>query len=198
MIRRQICFAFLFFVFILNFLPETVQAEGTGYYPDGQLKWEYQFQDGEIIAAKWYNEAGQLVSREAYAAGKPIKTEGYRLDGTLEWQVRNLEDNRQDITRFDATGLITTRYQTLDGQPDGEYVIFYTDGPVGFQTEAQAKQSVTYRRGVLEGPARTFFATGQVEHEFAYSGGEVDGTYRTYSSEGVLLSEYSFKAGQLQ
>lgn len=198
MIRRQVCFAFLLFLFTLSSLPSMAEAEGKGFYPNGQLKWEYLFQDGKITDAKWYNEAGQLVSREAYVDGQPVKTEGYRLDGTLEWQVRKLEDKRQDVTRFDASGLITARYQMLDGQPDGEYVIFYTDAPVDFNAGAQAKQIVTYRQGVLDGPARTFFPSGQVEHEFNYSGGEVDGTYRTYSPEGVLLSEYTFKAGQLQ
>jgi antitoxin component YwqK of YwqJK toxin-antitoxin module len=179
-------------------LTATASAAGKGFYPDGKIKWEYLFQDGEISEAKWYNEAGQLVSREIYAAGQPEKTEGYRPDGTLEWQVRQLGENRQEVTRFNETGLITIRHQTLGGQPDGEYVTFYTDGPVDFDSGAQAKQSVTYRQGVLEGPARTFFSSGQVEHEFAYSNGEVEGIYRTYSPEGQLLSEYFFSAGQLQ
>jgi len=121
---------------------------------------------------------------------EPVNLYGCRIgDGSLEWQLRQLENNQQEVTRFDEAGQITALYQTVDGQPHGEYTTFSADG--------QAKQTVTYQQGTLNGPARTFFNSGQVEHEFTYSNGEVDGIYRTYSSEGKLLSEYTFSAGQL-
>ena len=103
MIKQPIYFSALLLAFALSFTPVKAQAEGKGFYPDGQLKWEYLFEDGEISEAKWYNEAGQLVSRESYATGEPVKTEGYRLDGTLEWQVRQLE------THFARTSLASMR-----------------------------------------------------------------------------------------
>ena len=190
MIKREIFLTFFLLAVAAVTLTTSVWAGGKGFYPDGQIKWEYLFQDGEISEAKWYNEAGQLISREIYASGSPEKTEGYRLDGSLEWQVRQLENGHQEVTRFDDSGKATARYQTVDGQSDGEYTTFFADG--------QPKQTVTYRQGVLEGPARTFFNSGQMEHEFSYSNGEVDGIYRTYSAEGKLLSEYTFSAGQLQ
>ena len=190
MIKRPLCLTLLLLALIASPLTNFAWAEGKGFYADGQLKWEYLFQDGEISEAKWYSEAGQLTSREVYAAGQPEKTEGYRADGSLAWQIRQLADNRQEVTRFDTTGLITNRYQTLDGQTDGESATFYADG--------QPKQTVTYQLGILDGPAKTFFNSGQLEHEFTYRNGEVDGTYRTYTAEGQLLSEYTFSSGQLQ
>lgn len=189
MIKRQLFLTLFITLFVAGSLATTALAAGKGFYPNGQTKWEYLFQNGEISEAKWYNEAGQLVSRETYVSGKPEKTEGYRADGSLEWQLRQLENNQQEVTRFDTSGKITALYQTVDGQPHGEYTTFFADG--------QAKQTVTYQQGTLNGPARTFFNSGQVEHEFTYSNGEVDGIYRTYSSEGKLLSEYTFSAGQL-
>jgi antitoxin component YwqK of YwqJK toxin-antitoxin module len=190
MIKRQFFLTFCLLVLAAGTLTTNAQAGGKGFYPDGQTKWEYLFQDGEISEAKWYNEAGQLISREIYASGQPEKTEGYRPDGSLEWQVRQLENGHQEVTRFDESSKITARYQTVDGHSDGEYTTFFADG--------QAKQTVTYRQGLLDGSARTFFNSGQVEHEFSYSNGEVDGTYRTFSADGKLLSEYTFSAGQLQ
>jgi antitoxin component YwqK of YwqJK toxin-antitoxin module len=190
MMNRHLCLTLFFFVTTVLFLPAASQAGGKGFYPDGQTKWEYLFQDGEISEAKWYDEAGKLVSREFYNAGQPEMTEGYRRDGTLEWQGKNIAENHQEITRFDEASKMSARYQTLDGQTDGEYTSYFADG--------QPKQTVTYSKGVLEGPARTFFASGQVEHEFNYSNGKVDGAYRSYSREGTLLSEYTFSAGQLQ
>jgi antitoxin component YwqK of YwqJK toxin-antitoxin module len=190
MIKREIFLTFFLLVLATGTLTTDAWAGGKGFYPDGQTKWEYLFQDGEISEAKWYNEAGQLVSREIYASGQPEKTEGYRPDGSLEWQLRILADNRREVVRFDETGQISTRYQMVDEQPDGEYSTFFADG--------QTKQTVTYSQGVLDGPARTFFNSGQVEHEFSYSSGEVNGTYLTYSADGKLLSEYTFSAGELQ
>jgi antitoxin component YwqK of YwqJK toxin-antitoxin module len=108
----------------------------------------------------------------------------------VEWQVKPLEEGRQEVTRFDLESQKTELYQTVADQVDGIYTTFYSTG--------QAKQRVTYRQGALNGPATTFFPSGQVEHEFSYSNGEVDGFYRTYSEEGKLLSEYTFSAGQLK
>ena len=137
-----------------------------------------------------YIETGQLISRETYVAGQADKNEEYRADGSLEWQVKPLEEGRQEVTHFDLSSQKTDLYQTISGQVDGVYTTF-------FSTD-QAKQMVTYSQGILNGPATTFFPSGQVEHEFAYSNGEVDGLYHTFSEEGKLLSEYTFVNGQLQ
>ena len=189
MIKHIFCFSL--FLFISAMLTLNISfAAAKGFYPDGQLKWEYSFDDGELSEAKWYNESGQLVTREVYTAGQPQVTEGYRPDGSVEWQARTLEENRKEVTRFNEAGQKTALYQTLDNQPDGEYSTFYEDGT--------PKQTVNYQMGVLEGPARTFFPSGQVEHEYTYKNGEIDGTYKTYSEEGTLLTEYTFSAGTIQ
>ena len=190
MIKQPFFLLFLALVFIAGSMASTVAAAGKGFYDDGQTKWEYLFEDGVISEARWYDQAGQMVSREFYIAGELEKSEGYRADGSLEWQTKPLADDHQGVVRFDKNGQMTTLYQTVAGQADGEYKTFYADG--------QEKQKVTYLKGVLNGPATTFFPSGQVEHEFSYSNGEVDGLYRTYSEEGKLLSEYTFLNGQLQ
>lgn len=190
MIKQPIFLLFLALVFIAGSMASTVAAAGKGFYDDGQTKWEYLFEEGVISEARWYSEAGQLISRETYVAGQADKTEGYRTDGSLEWQSKPLEEGRQEVTRFDLDNQKTDLYQTISGQIDGVYTAFFSTG--------QAKQMVTYSQGVLSGPATTFFPSGQVEHEFSYSNGEVDGLYRTYSEEGKLLSEYTFVNGQLQ
>ena len=168
----------------------TVSAAGKDFHGDGQTKWKYLFEEGIISEARWCSETGELISRETYVTGKAHKTEGYRLDGSVEWQVKPLEEGRQEVTRFDLESQKTELYQTVAGQVDGVYKTFYSTG--------QAKQRVTYSQGVLNGPATTFFPSGQTEHVFSYSNGEVDGLYRTYSEEGKLLSEYTFANGQLQ
>jgi len=60
------------------------------------------------------------------------------------------------------------------------------------------KQNLSHRQGLLNGPATTFFTTGQVDHEFSYSSGKVDGTYQAYSDEAKLLTEDIFSNRQLQ
>jgi len=190
MIKRQLFLLFLFLVFTAGNMASTVSAAGKGFYDDGQTKWEYLFEEGVISEARWYSETGQLISRETYVAGQADKTEGYRADGSLEWQAKPLEEGRQEVTRFDLGSQKTDLYQTISGQVDGVYLTFFSTG--------QTKQMVTYSQGILNGPATTFFPSGQVEHEFSYSSGEVDGIYLTYSEEGKLLSEYTFLNGQLQ
>lgn len=187
---KHFIFLSLLILFTAVCAPSHSYAEGKGFYPDGQVKWEYLFEDGKISEAKWYNEAGQLVTREIYTEGQVEITEGYRPDGSLEWQTKKMLDDRQEVTRFDEAGQKSALYQTLDSQPDGEYTVFYADG--------KPKQTVTYQMGIPEGPARTYFPSGQVEHEFFYKNGAVDGAYKTYSENGTLLTEYTFSQGSLQ
>lgn len=188
--RKSLHRMLLFALCLIITLAGTAWAAAKGFHPNGQLKWEYEYQDGVISEARWYDEQGKLTSRAFYSDGQAVSTAGYRADGTMEWQTSQLEDGHQEITRYDEAGKPVVRYAGIDGQPDGEYATFHPNGEV--------KQTVTYRMGVLEGPAKTFFPSGQLEHEFAYRAGEVDGPYRTYSAEGQLLSEYTFKAGKLQ
>lgn len=190
MLQRHLYYTLLFLMFATTFQATPALAEGRGFYPDGQLKWEYLFQNGEISEAKWYSATGQLVSRQNYVAGQPEQAEGYRTDGSVAWQSKPLAEGRHEITRFNEAGQMVARYQVVDDQPDGEYTTFTAEG--------QPKQTVTYQRGILDGPAKTFYGSGQLEHEFTYRDNQVDGPYRTYSSEGVLLSEYTFSSGKLQ
>lgn len=189
MLNHTVFKVFFFFIACM-LLACPAWSSGKGFYPDGQIKWEYLFKEGQLQEAKWYSAEGQLVSREIYVDGKAEKTEGYRADGSLEWQIKQLAENRQEVTRIDSEGKVTARYEMLDDQPDGTYTAYFPNG--------QIKQIVTYRNGTLEGPATTFFPSGQKEHEFSYVNGQVDGPYRTYSEVGTLLTEYSFSQGQVQ
>ena len=178
-------------LFLIIFcMPGIGLSAGKGFYPDGTLKWETLYQGSEKSETKWYSEEGKLVTSEIYTNGQVEQTEGFRADGSLEWQSRSLPNNRQEVSRFDASGKKTSLYQLLDGQPDGEHTVFYPDGA--------PKQTVTYQVGILEGPARTFFPSGQIEHEFSYKNGEVDGLYKTYDEAGTVLTIFEFRSGKIQ
>lgn len=167
-----------------------VRADGAGYYPNGQLQWEYLYQDGAVREAKWYDESGRLSARAVFRDGRQILSEGYRGDGALEWQVRELAEGRQEITRFTAGRRPEMRYEAAAGRPDGPSTLFYPDG--------QPRQSVTFRNNTPHGPARTFYANGQIESEYAYRDGQLDGPYRLFSPEGQLTAEHLFDHGQLR
>lgn len=190
--QRKIFGCFIVMIcFTLFGLSEQAMAAGKGYYPDGTLKFEYAYEEGQVREAKWYDEEGRLTARALFDNGVQVQTEGYRTDGSLEWRMTPVPDSeRQEVTRFSVDGTLEVRYQVSGDQPDGEFTIFYPDGT--------PKQTVTYRQGTLDGPAQTFYPSGQVEHEFSYAGGQLEGPYRSFSPEGQLIAEYLFKAGQLQ
>lgn len=165
-------------------------AGGVGYYPNGQVQWEYLYQGGEVREAKWYDELGRLSVRALFREGQQTLSEGYRSDGSLEWQVRELADGRQEITRFAAGRRAEMRYEAVAGRPDGPSTVFYPGG--------QPQQSVTFRNSTPHGPARTFYENGQLESEYAYRDGHLDGPYRLFSPEGRLTAEHLFDHGQLR
>ena len=189
-VRRQACARLLSGAVLLLALlvPTGAAAAGVGYYPDGKVQWEYLFQDGQVREAKWYDPQGRMTTRALYQDGRQILSEGYRDDGTLEWQARELADGRQEITRFGAGRRPTLRYQTRAGQADGPSTLFFPNGT--------PRQTVTFRGGVPSGPAQTFYETGKVESEYAYLDGALDGPCRLFSPEGQLTAEHRFVKGE--
>lgn len=170
--------------------PAAVLAAAVGYYPNGQVQWEYLYQNGQVSEAKWYDELGRLSARTTFRDGRPVMNEGYRSDGTLEWQSRELAGGRQEVVRFGPGRRAEMRYETADGQPDGPSTLLYPDG--------RRRQLVTFRRGVPHGPAQTFFENGQVENDYAYQDGQLHGPFRIFSPEGQLLAESLYEHGQLR
>lgn len=163
-------------------------AAGAGYYPDGKLQWEYLYQDGQVREAKWYDDQGRLQARAVFRDGVQVLSEGYRGDGSLEWQIRDLGAGRQEITRFTPERRVEMRYDVVDGQTDGPSTLFYPDG--------EPRQMVTFRNGIPDGPARTYHENGQLESSYVYRNGQLDGVYQLFSPEGQLLAERVYENGQ--
>jgi antitoxin component YwqK of YwqJK toxin-antitoxin module len=166
------------------------EAAGSGYYPNGQIQWEYLYQDGQVREVKWYDEHGRLTARAAFRDGRQSMSEGYRSDGSLEWLTRELGEGRQEITRFAPGRRTEMRYEIAAGKADGASMLFFPGG--------QPRQSVTFRNGIPHGPARTWYETGQAESDYTYRDGQLDGTYRLYSPEGQISAEYTFENGRLR
>lgn len=175
---------------LLPLLAGQALAENAGYYPNGKLQWEYLSQDGQVREAKWYDEQGRLQARTTFRDGQQAMSEGYRNDGTLEWQIRYLGEGRQEVTRFSASRLAEMRYDVVDSQTDGPSTVFYPNG--------EPRQMVTFRRGTPDGPARTYYENGQVESSYTYRNGQLDGPYQFYSPEGQLLETRNFANGKLR
>lgn len=165
-------------------------SDGVGYYPNGQVQWEYLYQDGAVREAKWYDEQGRLQARALFADGRQAMAEGYRGDGTLAWQSKALAEGREEVTRFGPGRRPEIRYQVSDGQADGQSTVFHANG--------LPRQTVTFRRGVPDGPAQTFYEDGRLESDYHYRDGRLDGPYRGYSPDGQPAVEQLFSKGRLQ
>jgi antitoxin component YwqK of YwqJK toxin-antitoxin module len=179
------------FLWLSLLLPaSSALADGVGYYPNGTVQWEYLYQDGEVREAKWYDDQGRLNARSTFSNGRQVTSEGYRSDGSLEWQTREITDGRLEITRFAAGHRIEMRYEAAAGQTDGTSTLYYPDG--------KPRQTVTFQKGTPDGVARTYYESGQVESEYSYKAGQLDGPYRLFSPEGKLTAEYLFENNQLR
>jgi len=165
-------------------------AAETGDDQDGQVQWEYLYQDGQLREVKWYDEQGRTRARTVFSHNRPVLTEGYRHDGSLEWLLRELAAGRQEATRFGTGRNIELRYEIAEDQFDGPSTVFAANG--------QPRQTVTFRMGTLHGPARTFHENGRAESEYTYRDGLLDGPCRYYSPEGRLTAEQSFAMGQIR
>ena len=82
-------------------------------------------------------------------------------------------------------------------QEDGNYKQGKRDGLVKWFTQ-QEKPSIeyTYNLGVIEGPAKTYFASGKVQTEGNYKNDNETGEWKEYDEDGNIIKTIVYDNGK--
>jgi antitoxin component YwqK of YwqJK toxin-antitoxin module len=110
------------------------------YWPDGQVKWERNYQDGKLDGiSKEYGEDGTVLAEENYENGKKNGiSKMYYKDGTLRTEAHyqdGIKDglettylrwyNKKTVTVFEQGKAITTRRYDENEQLRDELLFMY-------------------------------------------------------------------------
>jgi len=110
------------------------------YWPDGQVKWERNYQDGELDGiSKEYGEDGTVLAEENYENGKKNGTSKlYYPDGTLRMEVNYQDDlkdglettylrwdNLKTVTLFEKGKAVTTKRYDEEERLRDELIFMY-------------------------------------------------------------------------
>ena len=141
----------------------------TEYYRNGQKFTEGNFDNG-VHEGPWsyWHDNGQLAKTITYKQGAP--------DG--QWEV------------FRADGTLQSKKGYKAGQRDGSWKIYFEDGKT-------PKIEQTYTAGKLEGPRKTFFASGKPRQESNFTDGLLDGPMTEWDESGRKVGEAKFEKGML-
>jgi antitoxin component YwqK of YwqJK toxin-antitoxin module len=67
----------------------------------------------------------------------------------------------------------------------GTYIEFYTNG--------NKRIELSIRQGVIDGPVKLYFESGQISEIRSYDHGKMDGTWSTFNQEGIKIGVANYK-----
>lgn len=199
---------------VKNVLDETGKISGvsTTYYPSGEKLSDEEYKKGDLIKYSFYSKEGKVLSK-GEKTGKAIEYKGYNTRGYMylqsEMQKGELHGKRKlyypnkilkatenfkegvsngTIEYFYNLGQVKTRYKTVDGLVQGDYVQFSKDGKVitteGYYVDDERQGEYIGRN-----------SAGVITSKSYYDLGELHGWQIYYGQDGRITSEIYYEHG---
>ena len=164
-------------------------GEGTLFFPDGQPRWRFEWEDGEIVSIKEWNESGILILErqrmESYKtwyndgkAKRELSGELYQKNNKGSWRVKN-----GVLKEFFPDG----KKKSLGTYKDGEVVTakeWHKNGNLAFEAELSSHFLRVYREDGTLGQE----GTGTIS--LNDKGWKVkDGTFRSFGPDGKTVEQ---------
>lgn len=151
-----------------KFTEENGVLKGKGFYPDGRLRSEIEYKNGQPTGEwKYYYHSGILESTNEY------------LDDNLHGQVVDYYPNKS----------IKSKIYYENGNKHGPYESFYSNG----KTESQG----WYQSDMAQGRWLFFHPTGSIKSDEYYLNDELTGESYYYSLEGKLFQKIKFTDSEI-
>jgi antitoxin component YwqK of YwqJK toxin-antitoxin module len=162
-------------------------GEVISYWPDGNMRGQYQYHDGELAGEQLtFHENGKLHRREQHKNGKPFGiAESYHSNGTLASRRHYDEHGEQGLYEsFYDNGQPEQRTMIKNGEREGERLYWSEDGSPVYQQH--------YLAGKLHGEERSYRYGGVLYSVKQYQHGIQVGKQLTYDEAGKVVTEQHF------
>jgi uncharacterized protein len=139
-----------------------VNGDCREWYPNGRLKWDCGYEHGKKNGrCTYYYEDGGKQSRDFFASDSLI---GESASWYPNGKVRSVSNDSQAMAYF-PDGNPEWRSRLSKGLKDGVSEVWWPNG--------RLRESTTFRKGLLHGPADSYYENGEVECRFEYSAGRL-------------------------
>ncbi|WP_276373049.1 tetratricopeptide repeat protein [Chryseolinea sp. H1M3-3] len=171
-----------------NFINGQEEGWWKGFYENGKLDyegaylsgkhdstWLYYFPNGQISSiAEFRNDERNGITRYFGPEGTPLLEKLY-IEGHLV--------GFREITPTQAA----KAWRPFTG--NAQIIINYDNGKKAYEE--------TYKNGVLTGPKRLYYQSGNLFSEYNYVLGDYDGEYRIHQADGRLIEKGTYKFDEL-
>lgn len=178
--HRYICCISLSFLFLACESP-TVKKE---YYKSGEVKAEYQVENGEISGLyKRYYKSGTLKSEIPYTEGKINGLKKiFKKNGDISWEAEYTDGKLNGICReYSPEGSVITKGYFKNGKQEGKTTKMYDDGTVKIENN--------YENGLAQGKFKEYYKNGQILMDALYNSDSVV-YYSKFSEQGNIIDFY--------
>ena len=156
---------------------------------DGKIHYEYDYRNGDIIAYRYFDKAG-----EELASGKRRGGEFYYKSYSPYGQVtaEGLYDTsggkKGSWKFFSDNGVLTGEGVYTEDAANGIYTQYYETG--------EKFSESTYTKDTLHGYYHSFFQDGKIKSQGWYEDGEEQGEWRYYYPNGIIKTMNFFHKGE--
>ncbi|OIQ30082.1 MAG: hypothetical protein BM564_04770 [Bacteroidetes bacterium MedPE-SWsnd-G2] len=162
-----------------------LQGEYLEYDTDGKLYFSYEYRKGEIIAYKFFDKTGQVLSSNRKKGGEFLY-EGYTPDGLLKAKgLYDVKGGKMGPWKFyNRNGVLDEEGEYADNDAIGTHFTYYNNGAI--------KSETNFEDGLKEGYYKSFYINGEVEEEGWYKNNLAEGVWKRYNINGSLYKTYYF------
>lgn len=163
-----------------------------GFYPEGNLRYLGQFDDGEPIDTfRYFYQDGKLKTLMIFDDQNPNRQEAVHFYSTGDTLAKGayLEKEKSGMWQtFGEENLILRKTNYLAGKKNGAELTLYPNGEVA--------KLVNYKEDIENGPFQTFYENGQIKLDAFYLNGARHGQITFYQVDGKKDQEGEYKEGQ--
>ncbi len=161
----------------ISYIDEKKEGPSFRYWPDGAIVYREEFRSNRLIEGEYFDIEGRLVSTVQNGWGERALFGRAHLQQLQTYQMGVPEGV---VKQFNEHGELTLLYHQKNDLKHGEEIEYF------LHTE-QPKLLLTWDKGILQGPMKTWYPSGQLESLRELCENKKQGMLTAWYPDGTLM-----------
>ena len=171
----------------MSFKDDELDGPSTKYWSEGTFAADELYCRGELISGSYWDRHGRLVTQICHGQGKRTL---FGKDTVCEIQEYHNGVLEGKIELYSASEKLTSTFMIKEGLKHGEELLF-------FPNTSNPKLSISWYKGKVQGPVKSWYATGQIESQREMSDNKKNGLLTAWYKDGSLMMIEEYDHDQL-
>ncbi|MCB1180729.1 MAG: hypothetical protein KDK55_01730 [Chlamydiia bacterium] len=154
-----------------------IEGSSKRYWAPLQIAYEECYSSDLLLEGYYYDKEGDLVSRIEKGEGKRAVFGKQGITQLVEYHA-GIADGKVEILD-ETTGQLLLFYSIKEEEKEGEEIAYFGNG--------RPKLLLTWKEGVLQGPAKTWYENGQIESQKQMCQNKKNGLSTAWYPGGTLM-----------